>query len=136
MVTMEGLMDILVLDRQGYSVPGIARKLGIHRKTVRKYLEAGGAPVYRKQKRKASILDAFRPAIREWLAQASYRATWVYDRLRSLGYTGSYETVKGYVRGSRNRPVSWPMFGSRRFPGNRLRWIGRILRWRSRTGRA
>jgi transposase len=98
MVAMEGLMDILALDRQGYSVRAIARKLGIHRKTVRKYLEAGGPPVYRKEKRKETILDAYRPAIRDWLAQDSFQATWIYDRLRPLGYTGSYDTVREYVR--------------------------------------
>ena len=108
MVTMEVLMDILVLDRQGLSVRAIARKLGIHRKTAKKYLEAGGPPVYRKEKRKGSILDPYRPAIRDWLAEDNFRATWIYERLRSLGYTGSYDTVKTYVRevkeqASRNR---------------------------------
>jgi len=98
MVTMEVLMDILVLARQGYSVRAIARKLGIHRKTVKKYLEAGGPPVYRKRKRKGSILDPYRGVIRDWLAEDNFRATWIYERLRSLGYTGSYDTVKSYVR--------------------------------------
>lgn len=98
MVSMEVLMDILVLDRQGYSVRAISRKTGIHRNTVKKYLEAGGPPVYRKQKRKASILDAYRPAIRDWLAEDNFRATWIYERLKPLGYTGSYDTVKEYVR--------------------------------------
>lgn len=98
MVSMEGLMDILVLDRQGYSVRAIARKLGIHRKTVRKYLETGGPPVYRKKKRKETILDAYRPAIRDWLAQDNFQATWIYDRLGPLGYRGSYDTVRDFVR--------------------------------------
>ena len=40
MVTVEVFMDILALKRQGLSNRAIARKLSIHRKTVKKYLES------------------------------------------------------------------------------------------------
>lgn len=40
MVGKEECMEIWVLKRQGYSNRAIARKLGIHRKTVKKYVEA------------------------------------------------------------------------------------------------
>ena len=42
MVSMEVLMDILVLDRQGYSVRAIARKMGIHRNTLSKKIRTYG----------------------------------------------------------------------------------------------
>jgi len=40
MKTLEEISDILSLKRRGYSERGVTRKLGIHRKTVKKYLES------------------------------------------------------------------------------------------------
>jgi hypothetical protein len=28
----------------------------------------------------------------------NYQGTWIYDRLKHMGYTGSYDTIKVYVR--------------------------------------
>jgi transposase len=98
MVTLEVCMEISFLDRQGYSQRAIARKLGIHRKTVRKHLEGGGSPEYRKQARRQTILDSYREIIQDWLSQDNYRGSWIHDRLVRMGYGGSYDTVKNYVR--------------------------------------
>ena len=35
MISMEGFMDIIALHRQGMSLRAIARKLGVHRDTVK-----------------------------------------------------------------------------------------------------
>jgi transposase len=47
MISMEAFMDIFALKRQVLKVRGIARKLGKHRNTVKKYLESGTIPQYR-----------------------------------------------------------------------------------------
>lgn len=39
MISTEVYMDILAFKRQGHSIRWIARKLGIHRETVKKHLE-------------------------------------------------------------------------------------------------
>lgn len=100
MIGSEVFMDIFSLHRQGHSMRHIAKTLGIHRNTVKKYLQEGkGKPLqYRKNKRNDSILDPFKPIIEDYLSQDQYRATWIYDRLKQIGYTGSYATVKVYVR--------------------------------------
>ena len=36
--------------------------------------------------------------ILDWLSQDDYRASWVYDRIKQIGYVGSYETVKKFIR--------------------------------------
>jgi len=51
MVGKEECMEIRALKRQGYSIRAIARKLGIHRKIVKKYLDAREFPAYRAVKR-------------------------------------------------------------------------------------
>jgi len=42
MISTEAYMDIVALKRQGHSLRWIARKLGIHRTTVKKHLEKQG----------------------------------------------------------------------------------------------
>lgn len=46
MITMEGFIDIIAIHRQGMSMRAIARKLGVRRDTVKKYIEGGAMPRY------------------------------------------------------------------------------------------
>lgn len=99
MIALEVFMDILALRRQGLSFRAIAKKLNIHRNTVKKYVEEGArAPRYNRNKRKESILAPYFQVISDWLEQDDYRATWIYNRIKALGYAGGYDTVKHYVR--------------------------------------
>lgn len=99
MKTLEEILDILSLKRQGYSERGIARKLGIHRKTVKKYLENPDWLHNRNSRKRDSKLDPFIGNIEAWLEDDDlYTATWIYDHLIPLGFDGSYEIVKRRVR--------------------------------------
>lgn len=98
MIPEEAFMDIISLHRQGHSMRFIARKLGLHRNTVKKYILGRRFPEYRRTERRVSILASFARMIHDWLSQENYRASWIWERLKSLGYTGSYETVKRFVR--------------------------------------
>jgi transposase len=89
-------LDILLLKRKGMSQRKIAKKLGISRNTVKKYLDnpefSGIRAGIRKRK---SLLDPYQDTIKTWLEEdMDYTATWIYDHLRSLGFHGSYEIVK------------------------------------------
>ncbi len=98
MVTTEVFMDILALHRQGHSMRWIAKKLGIHRNTVKKYITQKKPPQYTKKKRRESILAPYHQLIRDWLADYDFSATWIFDKLKGLGYTGGYDTVRCFVR--------------------------------------
>lgn len=98
MISMEVFMDIFSLRKQGFSMRAIAKKLGIHRNTVKNHLAGGKLPVYSKNKRKLSLLDPYHQLIQDFLNEDDYKATWIYDRLRNIGFAGCYETVKKYVR--------------------------------------
>lgn len=99
MITMEVAMDILSLRRQGLSMRAIAKKLGIHRDTVRKYLESKALPAYQKTKQRSSMLDPYRQIIVDFLETDDYQATWIFERLQRVGYTGGYDIVKKFVKG-------------------------------------
>lgn len=103
MITLEDVMDILTLHRQGLTNREISRRLGVHRNTVTRHIERGAPPEYRKQKRKESILTPYHQLIEDWLAQDNYRGTWIFTKIKQLGYRGSYDTLKPYVRKIKDR---------------------------------
>jgi len=109
-------LDILVLKRKGLTQRQIARKLGISRNTVKKYLDHQGYPEpHRSQTRRRSLLDAFQGNIVAWLDEDSeYKGTWIYDRLRSMGFAGSYEIVKRAVHQLKAERERTPICASRR----------------------
>ena len=112
MIAGEVFMDILSYYRQGFSLRAISRKLGIHRETVKKYVSQPQSPRYHKTQRKDSILSPFHQMIDDWLAQDDYRGTWIYQRIKNLGYAGGYDTVKHFVRSvkARNRRQAYIRF--------------------------
>lgn len=100
MIALEKQLDIQLLHKQGLSNSHIARRLGIDRRTVQKYIEH---PETINQPRKAgprsSKVDAFKDQIALYLGEdPHYRASWIYDRLKRSGYEGCYELVKRVVR--------------------------------------
>ena len=98
MITEEAFMDIMALHRQGHSMRFIARKLGLHRNTVKKFILGKRFPEYQRSERRVSVLAPFVRIIQDWLEQDNYRASWVFERLKPIGYEGSYETVKKFIR--------------------------------------
>jgi len=91
-------LDILLLHRRGLSQRQIAKSLGISRNTVEKYIKNRGDPEERETIPRKSLLDPYQGNILHWLeSDLEYRATWIYDRLTSMGFAGSYEIVKRKV---------------------------------------
>ena len=93
-------MDIMALHRKGLKQRAIARKLGISRNTVKKYIETPDLAFESSQPRnRKSRLDPYSDNIKAWVEEDSeYTATWIYDRLSNMGFIGSYEIVKRQVR--------------------------------------
>lgn len=92
-------MDIFLLERQGLSQRQIAKRLGISRNTVKKFIESQGFPERHQYRLRKSQLDPYKDNIEFWLNEdPEYKATWIYDRLCNLDFSGSYEIVKRRVR--------------------------------------
>jgi transposase len=91
----------MTLYRRGVKQRAIARKLGMSRNTVKKYIECQGLPekLAVPLKRK-SLLDQYKGNIEAWLDEdMGYSAAWIYDHLKPMGFEGSYEIVKRLVGG-------------------------------------
>jgi transposase len=97
MIIPEEVMTIRSLKKQGYSEREIARKTGLHRETVKKYLDSGELPIYKKINRQ-SKLDMFKPLIEGWLSQENYQASRIHELLMCEGFEGSYDVVQRHVK--------------------------------------
>jgi len=93
-------LDIITMHRKGLKQRAIARKLGISRNTVKKYIKNPNLVFEPPQSRnRKSLLDPYGDNIKAWIEEDSdYTATWIYDRLSNMGFIGSYEIVKRRVR--------------------------------------
>jgi transposase len=94
---LEDIVNIMALRQQGYSLRQIAKKSGMSRNTVKKYLMDPSRPL-RPRPKKEGVLCAYLPHIHSLLeADGEYQATRIYDHLRTAGYGGSYAVVRRYV---------------------------------------
>jgi transposase len=94
-------------DRQGLTITQIARTLGVHRKTVAKWLARSRFERPRLPPR-TSILDPFKGRITRLLDTHPYSAQQIFQRLREEGYGGGITTLRVYVR--RIRPPKLPVY--------------------------
>ncbi len=97
------LFMIHELHRQGLSIRAIARRTGLARKTVRKYLRRGlEPPSYGPRARRASRLDPYRDYLAGRVAAfPELSARRLLREIRALGYTGGYSILTAYLRGVR-----------------------------------
>jgi transposase len=101
------LVMILDLHRQGLSVSAIARRVGIDRKTVRKYIERGlEPPSYGPRQPRARQLEPFEAYLRQRVAAyPGLTASRLMREIREHGYVGGYSAVTDFLREVRPSPV-------------------------------
>ena len=114
MVDLGELVMILDLARQGLSVTAIARRTGLDRKTVRKYVARGlEPPAYAPRPPRPGLLQPFEAYLRERVERfPDLTGQRLWRELRDLGFTGGYTIVTDFLR--EVRPAPEPVF-ERRF---------------------
>jgi transposase len=85
------------LRENGMTLRAVAQKLGISRKTVRRWLRAGHAPIWRHSDRGRSSLDPFRDYLETRWAAGCHNGTGLWRELRSHGFTGQSGVVRRWA---------------------------------------
>ncbi|MGE0621626.1 MAG: IS21 family transposase [Pseudomonadales bacterium] len=123
MHSLETSVEISVLARQGKSIKGIARELGVSRNTVRKYLKRKGEPVYGPRLPRPTKLDPYKDylterveaAIPDWIP-----ATVLMREIRALGYPGGISQLKVFLTTLKPTPVVEPLVRFETKPGEQM----------------
>ena len=100
MVKLRNIIMIHELERQGLSISEIARKTGLNRKTVRKYLARGlEAPVYGPRAPRARRLDPYKGYLREQITTCEgLSGRLLHREIQKIGYAGGYSAVTAIMR--------------------------------------
>lgn len=83
---------------EGVGIAELARQFGLDRKTVRRCVREPAWRPYQRPARAGTLLAAHAAHLRDRAPQVGYSAQILFQELRQHGYTGSYETVKLFVR--------------------------------------
>lgn len=100
MLTIEAVMEVRILHKQGVAIREIAERLGVSRNTVRRYVRNEQAPRYGPRPVRGSKVDAFAHWIRRRMETASpyvIPASVIYREITELGYSGSERLVRQFV---------------------------------------
>ena len=100
MVRLGEVVMILDLHRQGLPVSAIARRTGVDRKTVRKYIQAGlEPPHYGPRRPRPTLLDTHHAYLRERVVTyPDLSARRLLRELRGFGYAGGYSQLTEFLR--------------------------------------
>jgi len=86
------------LFENGVSKKAIARALGLHVKTVRKYLRQEQWTPYHREPVTGSVLSGFEDWIKSRASEVDFNASVLFREAKLQGYPGGYETLKRFVR--------------------------------------
>ncbi len=98
----------LKTKQPGKSNRAIARELGISHNTVKKALENGEVPEYRRSGSSQSELALFQEVLVEMLTVKKFKGSRIYNELKSKGYKGGKTALYTYL--TRIRPTEQKYF--------------------------
>ena len=97
-MTMEQWAEIRNLHEQGLATAAIARRLGISRNTIAKYLDHPGPPSY-KPRPSGAQLGPYQEYLRSRLTEFPELGTTILlEEIRRRGYSGSYSVLLRFLR--------------------------------------
>lgn len=106
----------LEMKAAGSSNRAIRRELGMHTKTVRKYLEAESCPYYPEGRVTPSKLDRYRAYLEQRWQEGCYNACQLHRELCEMGFDGSRVSVSRWATKKRrllpqSNSTAWPAAG-------------------------
>lgn len=109
------------LHASGMSLHSIARRLGLARNTVRRYVRADSAPSSALCPRRSSLLTSYEPYLRGRWTAGCHNARQLYDEITGQGYAGRISIVRTLVRTWRTGSV--PASAPRVYTPRQTMWL-------------
>jgi transposase len=98
----ERYTEIHRLREATWTISAIARRFGLDRKTVRRYLTTDlDVLIASARDRRPRQIDPYRPYIQQRFADGCTNATQIYREIREHGFRGNHQAVRLYVRSLR-----------------------------------
>lgn len=116
-------MQIHVLKAQGLSLREIARRLGVSRNTVTRYLSAEDVPRYKPREPRATKLDAFHEYILQRMQAAApdwIAAPALLRELKAQGYGGQLRSVQAFMQAHKPATAADPVVRFETAPGQQM----------------
>lgn len=123
MLKEEEVMEIKILHRQGLSIRGISRRLGLSRNTVKRYLKSDKESVYSGRPARYSKLDPYKAYIHQRIESAHpawIPATVLYNEIKQQGYPGSLRLLRYYMAGLKPHQRPEPLIRFETIPGEQM----------------
>ena len=95
---LEQYEQVLERSMQGTSLRAIARRLGMQRRTIRRWIDSGSFPERAKRVYRSGV-DPYVEYLRRRWDEGGRKATQLTSELRTLGLTGSYHIVRRRIAG-------------------------------------
>ena len=96
---LEEYEQVHALNQQGWTKNAIARKLGISRRKVFRFLQSATFPERKgRSDRGNSLLAPYQKYLLEQWNNGRHNGTKLWQEIQQQGYQGSYATVAGYTR--------------------------------------
>jgi len=98
MITLDDYLEIQQLFHEGLTQGEIARRMGLDRKTVRKYLNKSTGPPISKPRQRGSLLDEYKEYLKKRLSQGCCNGAVLYRELKEQGYQGHITILRDYLK--------------------------------------
>lgn len=131
MHSLETVVELRVLARQGMSIKEISRELSVSRNTVRKYLREEVEPGYGPRASRPTKLDAYRDYLLERIDAAKpdwIPVTVLLRELRERGYEGGYTQLRLFVAAHKPQAAEEPVVRFETAPGEQMQVDFIVLR--------
>jgi transposase len=125
---------VVSLAGEGHALREVARRAGVSRGTVRRYVRAGQYQSCAKRSRRPHGCDAFAAYLRQRWEEGEHNSAVLCAEMREQGFSGAASTVRQYVRGWRTGPRRpgrrrWPEDPAGTPPPRHRRYSPRQTRW-------
>nr|WP_052569002.1 transposase [Ktedonobacter racemifer] len=87
----------IALRKQGFKIAEIASRIGVHRRTIERFLAAPCFPEKKRRRAERTKLEAYHSYLWERWQAGVHNASHLFRELTTLGYKGSYASVNKYL---------------------------------------